>query len=259
MKQTNVIAISTDYNYIGYTIKLLDSIAYNKINADVFLRAIDFNIDQQHRISRMLDNMPVKINIHFDNPNYSNKKSILKDVGCAVSTVYGVNIEMTGSKNLNRLLYSPRSVYACHSRFKSINSLLEHGYETILCLDADTIVNNNIDHIFEWSEYDLYVIPTFKDDETFYFHNEGFLLMNNNQRTIKYFNDVHQYIFTGDRYLEWNIDTTALTDALSSNVLKIGTTGEEYKDKKHTPSSYMWSGDGVNKYQHKFITHERVD
>lgn len=257
MKKTNVIAISTDYNYIDYTLKLLDSLLYNQVNADIFLRAIDFDYYQQQKLREILDNLPGNIRLHYDNPNYSNKKTILKDVGSGVTTVYDVNIAKTGSKNLKRLLYSPRSVYACHSRFKSINSLLDEGYKTVLCLDADTIVNNNIDHIFEWNDHDLYVVPTFQDSEVLYFHNEGFLLMNNNARTKTYFKKVHQYIFTGERYLEWNVDTTALTDSLLLCELKIGTVGDEYKDKKHIASSYMWSGDGVNKYEKKFITHDR--
>ena len=80
--------------------------------------------------------------------------------------------------------------------------------------------------------------------------------MNNTSRTRNYFESVHQYIFDGDKYLEWNADTAALNEILSLSELKICTVGNEYKDKEHLSDSYMWSGDGTNKYQKKFISHE---
>ena len=45
----NAILCSTDYNYIGYLKKLLSSINKAKVNADIFVRLVDFTVGDVYK------------------------------------------------------------------------------------------------------------------------------------------------------------------------------------------------------------------
>ena len=244
----NAITCSTDYNYIHYLFKLLDSINKNKVDADIFVRLVDFTIDQVNEVKLLYD-----ANFIIDDPDLSNKKDILKDVSHAMHYTYGLDLLKTGKKNIKKLLYSKRSVYTCHSRFKTINKLLSDGYKNILSLDVDTIVKKDINHLFKNNDKDLWVVPTIEEGIEYYFHNEGLLLINNNDKTQVFFKDVEDYIFNQNkRCFEWNIDSEALENVYKDNKIELGFLDNSYKDKKFSDDAYMWSGDTTNKFDNKF-------
>ena len=110
MKTTsnNAITCSTDYNYKHYLFKLLDSIKEHKVDADVYVRLVDFTVDQVNEVKLQYD-----VNFIIDRPELSNRKDILKDVSHAMHYTYGLDLMKTGTKNIRKLLYSKRSVYTC--------------------------------------------------------------------------------------------------------------------------------------------------
>lgn len=243
----NAILCSTDYNYIGYLKKFLNSVNKAKVNADIFVRLVDFTVDQVNEIKLEYD-----FNAIIERPNLCSKKNILKDVHKAMHYTYGVDLLKTGRKNIKKLLYSERGVYTCHSRFKTINSLLEKGYKNILSLDVDTLIINDINHIFKNLEDDLYVVPQTESDQEYYFHNEGLLLIKNTNSSKKFFKDVENYIFYNERWKGWNIDTEALESSYKNNNISLGFLSDRYKDREFRDDAYMWSGDSINKYNEKF-------
>ena len=249
MKTTsnNAIICSTDYNYIHYLIKLLNSIKENKVNADVFVRLVDFTVDQVSEIKLQYD-----ANFIIDRPNLSNTKNILKDIGKSMHYNFNVDILKQGKKNINKLLYSKRSVYTCHSRFKTINRLLNYNYKTILSLDVDTIIRKDINHLFDLEEKDLWVVPTIEEDVEYYFHNEGLLLIKNTKKSKVFFKEVEDYIFTGESCFEWNVDSEALEKIQEKYPIELGFLNTSYKDKEFNTDAYMWSGDSTNKFNNKF-------
>ena len=245
----NAILCSTDYNYISYLKKFLNSIEETKVNADIFVRLVDFTVEQVNEIKLEYD-----CNVIVERPNLNNKKNILKDVDKAMHHVYGVDLLKTGRKNIKKLLYSERSVYTCHSRFKTINSLLQKGYKNILSLDVDTLIVNDINHIFQNLKNDLYVVPQTEKGQEYYFHNEGLLLIKNTNQSKKFFKYVEEYIFNEKKWIGWNIDTEALEAAYKDNNISLGFLSDKYKDRKFRDDSFMWSGDSINKYNEKFVS-----
>lgn len=247
----NAITCSTDYNYIHYLYKLVDSLYINNTDADIFVRLVDFTPDQFEEVkSKILNDRVIYV---LDEPNLSNRKDILKDVNHAMHYIYGVDVCKTGSKNIKRLLYSKRSVYTCHSRFKTINMLLNKGYRTVMSLDVDTVVIKDINHMFNNHEYDLSIVPTYIDGNTELWYNEGLLHISNTSQSVLFFKEVESYIFDSGRYFEWNIDSEALGECFTKRQnLRVGYLDSAYKDKEFNDDSYMWSGDSINKYNDKF-------
>ena len=253
MKTTlnNAITCSTDYNYIHYLYKLVDSLHANNTDADIFVRLVDFTPAQFEEIKSNITNN--RVEYILDEPVLSNRKDILKDVDCAMHYIYGVDVCKTGSKNIKRLLYSRRSVYTCHSRFKTISMLLNKGYKNVLSLDVDTVVIKDINHMFDNQTYDVSIVPTYTGDRVELWYNEGLLHICNTTESVIFFKSVENFIFDSGRYFEWNIDSEALGVCFAERPdLKVGYLNNTYKDREFNDDSYMWSGDSIHKYNTKF-------
>jgi hypothetical protein len=231
--------------------KLVDSLQVNNTDADIFVRLVDFTPAQFEEVRSTILNDRVRY-IH-DKPNLSNRKDILKDVSSAMHYVYEVDVCKTGSKNIKKLLYSKRSVYTCHSRFKTINMLLNEGYTNVLSLDVDTVINKDINHMFHDHLYDVSIVPAYIDDKIELWFNEGLLHIGNTPESIGFFKNVEDFIFGSGRYFEWNIDSEALGKCFTQRPgLRVGHLDDTYKDREFNDDSYMWSGDSVCKYNEKF-------
>ena len=246
---TNAITCSTDYNYVNFLYKLLDSIEEHNIHADVYVRLVDFTEEQSNEVASRYN-----INLINDNPKLSSRRDVLKDVSHAMHYTYGLDLLNTCRKNIKKLLYSKRSVYTCHSRFKTINKLLEQRYKNILSLDVDTLVKKNIDHLFDNEEkYDLRTVTIIEEGIEYYFHNEGLLLIGNSNESRNFFGKIEDYIFNnGERYLEWNVDSEALENVYKDSNLSLGFIDKLYKDTEFSEEAYMWSGDTNSKYDKRF-------
>ncbi|GEM_PF-4102090 len=253
MKTTsnNAITCSTDYNYIHYLYKLVDSLHANNTDADIFIRIVDFTPDQFEEVrSKITSN---KVEYIIDQPNLSNRKDILKDVDSAMHYVYGVDVCRNGSKNIKKLLYSKRSVYTCHSRFKTISMLLNRGYNNVLSLDVDTVVIKDINHMFNNHTYDVSIVPTYTSNKIELWYNEGLLHIGNTPQSVLFFKDVENFIFNSGRHFEWNIDSEALDRCFAKRQdLRVGYLDNTYKDREFNDDSYMWSGDSICKYNERF-------
>ncbi len=244
----NAITCSTDYNYKHYLYKLLDSIKENNVDVDVYVRLVDFTVEQINEVKLQYD-----ANFIIDRPELSNVKNILKDIGKSMHYNFDVNILKQGKKNINKLLYSKRSVYTCHSRFKTINKLLQYNYNFVLSLDVDTLIKKDINHLFDKKDKDLWVVPTIEEEIEYYFHNEGLLLIKNTNKSKVFFKEIERYIFNNKRYEEWNVDSEALEYTQEKYPLSLGFLDILYKDKHFNKDAYMWSGDSINKFNKKFI------
>jgi len=140
----NAIAIATDYNYKHYLKVILTTLKKVECKVDIFVRLVDFTKEQIEEMKLLYD-----VNFIIDNPNMSNKKTIFKTKDRVdIEYIYKVK----NIKDIKKILYSPRSFYTCHSRFKSIKELLEQGYDNILTLDCDTVVLKNFDEVFNFKE-----------------------------------------------------------------------------------------------------------
>lgn len=255
MKTTSnaAIAFAIDDNYIRYGEVLLETLRSNNINTTVICRSIDMS---EQKITRLKDILPELVVIR-DNNNLSTARNIFKkfDNPTEIYWTYNGRINTKeGIENIRKTMYSDRAVYSCHSRFKTIVEILPE-YDRIMCLDADTIVRKNINHLFDLDAYcdnDLYIVPIRENKQTKLFNNEGLLLINNTTKAKQFFNTVHDQIFEGVNYQDWDIDTKVLTDVYKSTPIDIGHLSTSYKDKKHIDDSYMWSGDGTRKNQPRF-------
>lgn len=253
MKTTSdfCVAFSVDDNYIKYAVSLLRGLKQYCTDADIVCRAIDMCDDNIVRLEHAHDN----VMIIRDNPQAKTTRTIFKKLDDPTElywTYKGRINTREGIKNIQKTMYSERAVYSCHSRFKTIIELLPH-YKRIMTLDVDTIVRSNIDHMFrDYVDSELYIVPIREEGVVKLFNNEGLLLIANTVRALSFFNKVHDYIYTDDKHLEWDIDTEALTETYSDSNLSIGHLEQTYKDKKHLDESIMWSGDGPRKKQTRF-------
>lgn len=247
MLNKSAITISSDYKYINYLKRALDTITTHGTIADIYVYAVNFTDEQIND----LDGYNIQI-IRDNKHLLSTYNDMIKKGEIEDNTNRNAGILSKDIKHISSLLYSEQGVYTCHSRFKSINFLLAKGYNNILCLDADTIFNKNIDHMFTQTDNDLYIIPVIVNGIEHIFDNEGMLFINNNKNTILFFKEVCDFIFTGDKWRDWDADADALNYIISTNPLSIGRLDYRYKDRKCLNNSYMWSGDGNAKYISKF-------
>jgi len=238
MMGKNAIAISLDYNYIKYLNIIITSLIDVRCSADIFVRLIDFTKDEIKEVTSLLN-----VNFIIDNPNLSIKKTIKIKTSIDKGELSSYNIK--NILDLKKFLYSPRSLYACHSRFKNIKELFKIGYQNVLTLDCDTFVLKNFDDIFIFDE-DICIVQNISDNKNDIFSNEGFLLFKNNKNNINFINKINTYLFDKNNYLSWNSDHKALHKFFKKNqVIKV--LPEKYKDKFHRDDAIMWSGNGGNK------------
>ena len=245
MKTTlnNAIVCSTDYNYAKYLNTLLTTLKRVKSNIEVFVRLVDFTVEQVNEMKLLYD-----CNFIIDNPNLSNEKTLFKTKNFQeLGSVYNIK----NIKEIRKVLYSPRSFYTCHSRFKTINELLLKNYN-VLSLDCDTIVLKNFDDIFNNITHDIYTVKNKDNDDIF--SNEGFLLFKNTASNKELLKNINEYLFEKENYLNWDGDHIALHKFFNYNTQSIKLLDVEYKDKQHLDTSIMWSGDGKNKYEQKFAS-----
>lgn len=253
MKTTsdNCIAFSVDDNYIKYAVALLRGLSQHTSGVDIVCRAIDMKEDN----IELLNNTYQGLKIIRDNPGAKTKRTIFKKLDDPTElywTYKGRINTREGIKNIQKTMYSERAVYSCHSRFKTIVELLSK-YNKLMTLDVDTIVKRDINHMFtDFNDSELYIVPIREADVVKLFNNEGLLLISNTVRSMSFFKKVHDYIYEDEKYLEWDIDTEALTTTYSDSNITIGHLDQTYKDKKHLIDSYMWSGDGPRKKEERF-------
>ena len=240
----NAIAFSVDSNYLSYAHTLIKSSQSCHVSADMICRGINLS-DEEVMALKGID---PSINIIRDNVNLNTKKVLMKDLPNPEElywTYEGTVYDSIGMKNIMKTMYSELAAYSCHSRFKTITETLATDIDTLLCLDADTYINKNIDELFGKSECDMYVVPYGHDRRLF--HNEGLLLINNTERSREFFTRVESKIFSGRTYHGWDIDTKVLTEVYNDIDINIGMIDDTYKDKQHLLESHMWSGDGPRK------------
>ena len=154
MLNKSAITISSDYKYVNYLKRALDTINIHGTIADIYVYAVNFT-DQQ---INDLDGYNIQI-IRDNNHLLSTCNDMIKKGEIEDNTNRDAGILSKDIKHISSLLYSEQGVYTCHSRFKSINFLLAKGYKNVLCLDADTVFNKNIDNIFNKTGKDMYIIP----------------------------------------------------------------------------------------------------
>lgn len=242
---TPVIAFSVDSNYMAYAKALINSAEERGVSADIFCRGINLTSEEADSLESLSNRVHV---LRDDVPELSNKKVLMKkleDPDELFWTYDGGVYDSIGMKNIIKTMYSELAAYSCHSRFKTIRELLNKGVGQLLCLDADTYINRNIDDIFTHQEKDLYVVPTGVDRKLF--HNEGLLLINNTPASKSFFNQVESKMFNGNTFHEWDVDTKILTSTYEIIDIDIGFLDKSYKDKQHLEESHMWSGDGPRK------------
>lgn len=246
----NILAFSVDCNYVKYAIALMRSIKQHDVTAKVICRGISLKDKHKQMIHDVSDN----ITFIDDKTQLSEARTLMKTYHDPAETFWtykGDVYSLQGLEKVQKTMYSPHAAYACHSRFKTIIELLESSeHEKLLCLDADTIVNRNFDHLWETNNYDLCVVPSGEDQSLF--HNEGLLLINNTLNSQEYFQTIHDKIFHEGKFLEWDADTEILSETYQPTRLNIQKIDKTYKDKQHNPESYMWSGDGPRKKSSKF-------
>ncbi len=245
MKTTlnNAIVCSTDYNYAKYLNVLLKTLNKVSSEVDVFVRLVDFTDKQIKELKSKY-----KCNFIIDNPNLSNEKTLFKTKNFQeLGQVYNIK----NIKDIKKVLYSPRSFYTCHSRFKTIKELLSKNYN-ILSLDCDTIVLKNFDNIFKDITHDIYTVKNKDNDDMF--SNEGFLLFKNTTVNKEFIKNINRYLFEENNYLNWDGDHIALHKFFNYDTQSIKLLDVTYKDKQHLDTSIMWSGDGKNKYEQKFAS-----
>lgn len=244
----NVIAFSVDDNYIDYGVKLVSSITEHDIDAVIVCRGINLSSESIDQINNVND----KVRFIMDRKKLKTTRTLFKryDNPAEIYWTYKGNLHTpNGIENVRKTMYSEQAAYSCHSRFKTIMELLDK-FDCLLCLDADTIVKKNFDHLFEKKDHDMYVVPSGEDDDLF--HNEGLLLINSTTNSRSYFKDVHDKIFDGNTFHDWDVDTVILSETYDQSDIDIGLLSKTYKDKQHKTDSYMWSGDGPRKHQDTF-------
>lgn len=240
---SNVICTGSDTNYLKYIHAFARSAKSVDTQTKIVCRLVNVNVDNiidNDNMSYIIDNLDLSEEAKYIKHRSSQCMKFYLDAGTK---------SIKEIKNLAKLLYSEQAAYTCHSRFKTILEMMNSGYKNILCLDADTIIKRNIDHLFVDIEHDLSIITETEHGVEQLFHNEGLLLINVNPVTRKYFEQVHEYIFSGDRYTEWDVDSEAMSYVYNrmKNDMTINKLPRSYKCKEHLDESHMWSGCGLSK------------
>ena len=115
MLNKSAITISSDYKYVKYLKRALDTINIHGTIADIYVYAVNFTDKQIHD----LDGYNIQI-IRDNNHLLSTCNNIIKTGEIEDNTNRNAGILSKDIKHISSLLYSEQGVYTCHSRFKNI-------------------------------------------------------------------------------------------------------------------------------------------
>ena len=136
------IATVSDSSYIKFLKPLLTSINVNSPGCSIFCWLINCSVKDSDSLKSINSN----VECYHDNCNLSDKRTLLSKDGVLVHEYISTGLEKSLISGGAKWLTSPLMGYCTNIRFKVIHSLLNRN-DTVLFLDADTIVRKNISDI----------------------------------------------------------------------------------------------------------------
>jgi len=148
-----ILSTTSDINYIGYVKCLLRSCAVNSPYFKFHVRLVD--IEDKDKISKDLLSIKDDTIIQFDDANISTNTNNTKRHSALLwdGVTSGINItpQIPEVKH-SKWLISNRQCYTSNIRFRNIYNLLNQYKESVMYLDADSLIIKNLDSLKETIE-----------------------------------------------------------------------------------------------------------
>ena len=143
-----ILSTTSDINYIGYVKCLLRSCAANSPTFKFHIRLI--NIEDKELISQDLLSIKSDTIIEFDDIDIATNSINTKRHSALLwdGVVSGLNVTPTIPEvKHSKWLISNRQCYASNTRFRNIYNLLKKYKESVLYLDADSIILKDLENL----------------------------------------------------------------------------------------------------------------
>lgn len=245
------IAVTTDSNFLYYTVVLIKSIIANTDSCLgwLFVRLVDCD----NNIHNIVKSISPKIRIIIDNANLSRKNTIM---------MRGVDVNHPRFSSLRARLCSPHHCYCAHSKFSNLQELLNLELDNILILDADKIVRRNLEPLVSnLYSYDMCLkrenISTFLDIRGMRIYSEAVMVFKNTQHTRMFARTLLDEYNEVKKTSKFDIDsdTTSLAKTVHKySCVSILDMPPEYQDTSMSDDSYIWSGQANVKQSDRFLS-----
>ena len=220
-------------SYLKFFRVMLNSIQHNCIDVDIVARLI--NVDERDTADIL---------------SKYNNVSIIRDTSMLSSIrnkLRNNNIPLTKMKS--KFLVSELACYAIQIKYTDVVSLLSEGCPHILLLDVDSIVRKDISELSALlDKSDITVrYNDGLDKDGYYAHDwqEGVIGINNNKKTVEFFNRVQTHLADIEPTCldAWGADGTAINKARKEMVdIDVQLLPKKYKDDTLNDASSIWSG-----------------
>jgi len=224
LRTFNILIIS-DLNYIKFAKALTKSISIFHPKIKIYLRLVNINKIQKKLIKNSFSRYNTDISFLEENlSNIKNKKS--------------GNIE-----------YSELMAFSANIRGKAIKNLLESGVKNLLYLDADSVLNKEIDFSSIKGDVGLFRRSNNKKKKEF---PSGILYFSGSKKSIRFAKELDKNILKNG-LLKWYSDQISLSQTYHKmhHNLNIYFFTEDYFDcgPNHSKESHIWFGKGIKKFK----------
>lgn len=261
MRRDLVITTTIDSNYLNYFLVFSKSMETNSPDIPLHVRLVgEFSEDQIKSIESSNKN----IIIQFDGEKLSKVRKNLRGMG---EFLYGSSILDCISVKTNkfpRFLCSDQQCYTSNTRFRNPIYLLDL-YESVIYMDADTIVRKNLRDIHnQLMDYDVCCnVSNCKRYPNERCWECSFMFFKRSKNCINFLHDVKE--LTESDMMNWDSDQISIevtyTDkyksvlSLNENIKSIEDVGPLHS-RSFSEEAYIWAGSGKTKHMDKQFIEE---
>ena len=265
-----IISTSSDENYIGYVECLAKSLI--KTNPDIKFHVRLVSIGDKLNIENKLRLIKPDILIQFDDVKLSTANRSMGRHGSFLwhGVMDGITVEpKIPNVKHSKWLISDRQCYTSNIRFRNIYDLLNDGHDSVLYLDADSIIMRNLSPLFnKIHQHDISIKLTIAPSNSPipYPNNRCWecscIGVNNTKIARSFIEDVmvntekDMFFWDADQF-EFDNSVTRFSSDINLNIMT--ESDESFGDcsgNNLDPSAYIWAGSYKNKIEDGDFTRE---
>ena len=240
-----------DKKYIRYASVFTNSLYKFNQGIELFVRAVNC-------YDECVSVLPSNVSIIRDDIHLSDIKTRIAK---------GLDTNHPRMNSFRSRLFSTRTLYSTHSKFQNAIYLLDKGYQKILVVDADAIINGSLDPLIQLlDKCELSMQIETENDGRFISTErvvlkEDVMAMRNTQRVNNFYLDISKELerLENENICDIDSDTEVVSDTFHTHGsnLQFVNLPLTFNDNSLSESSIIWSGQGAVKFTDKFANESK--
>lgn len=242
-----------DKKYIRYASVFTNSLYKFNQGVELFVRAVNC-------YDECINALPNTVNVIRDDVQLSDTKT-------RIAKGLDSSHHRMSSFSLHNRLYSAQTLYSTHSKFQNALYLLDRGYQKILVVDADAIINGSLDPLIQLlDKCELSMQIETRNDGRFIsvdrtILKEGVMAMRNTTQVKNFYSEINKELtrLECQNICDIDSDTEVVSNIFHAMrpKLQFANLPLTFKDNSLSESSIIWSGQGAVKLTDKFTNESK--